>query len=148
MSVHVVPARIARTGVQDYGDHVEYRPASSVFDPESMRSFEGVPVTVGHVGWVTRENWDELVVGYVRNVQRDENHLRVEVVIFDGETASAMRRGKLLEFSAGYDVEIEPAPGRTANGEAYDAVQRDIRANHVALLPPGGARCGPTCAVL
>ncbi|MGL5431928.1 MAG: DUF2213 domain-containing protein, partial [Plesiomonas shigelloides] len=39
------------------------------------------------------------------------------------------------ELSAGYTAKYDFTPGVTADGEAYDAVQRDIRINHVALVP-------------
>ena len=50
---------VARIGAQTYktpfGDRVEFRPASEVFDPESLATYAGKPVTVGHVT-VTPEN--------------------------------------------------------------------------------------------
>jgi hypothetical protein len=33
------------------------------------------------------------------------------------------------------------------NGEAYDAIQRDIIVNHVAIGPKGWGRAGPDCAI-
>jgi uncharacterized protein len=46
----------------------------------------------------------------------------------------------------GYEVREDHTPG-TWNGQAYDLVQRDIRYNHVALLPPGSGRAGRECAL-
>jgi hypothetical protein len=142
-----IRARIARTGVQDYGDHAEYRPAEEVFAPESMKTFEGVALTVGHRGIVDSKNVGSWAIGYIADVQRDGVYLAGTLVITDESAAAAVERGDLVELSAGYDVNLDPTSGRHS-GEGYDAVQRDIRANHVALLPRGGARCGSACSIL
>jgi len=136
----VVPAIIARLGVQDYGDHTELRLEEEVFDPASMASFEGVALTVGHAAWIDSDNFDDLAVGYVRNVRRDGDYLAADLVILDEAIAARVLSGDLAELSAGYGVDLDKV-----NGEPF--VQRNIRANHVALGPKNWARCGSACAV-
>lgn len=146
----VLLARVARTGVQDYGDHYEYRPANEVFDDASMATYPGTPVVVGHK-WVDEDNVNELAVGYVRSAWRDrgdgiDEYVGAEVVITDAATAEEIRAGRLAEFSMGYSVALEPKPGQTSDGEKYDAVQTEIRINHAALGPRNWARCGSACS--
>lgn len=143
----VVAARIARTGVQDYGDHVEYRDAAEVFDPRSMATFEGVPVTVGHVAWIDMGNVREHSVGYAKNIRRDGIHLAGDLVIFEPKTIAGIESMNLVELSAGYSADLDETPGRTDAGDAYDAIQKNIVANHIALLPKYTARCGTSCSV-
>src|SRR5690606_28507268 len=44
--------------------------------------------------------------------------------------------GERKEISLGYKCQLDPTPG-TWNGESYDAVQKNIVVNHVALGPKG-----------
>jgi hypothetical protein len=140
VSISVI-ARAARTGVQQYSTGAEYRHADEVFAPDSMASWVGAPVTIGHPGEVTAENVRTLAVGYVKSVTRDrstkdEEHVRAELVIFDAHASDRVNAGELVELSAGYSTEV------------VDGCQTLIRVNHVALLPSGEARCGPTCAIV
>lgn len=139
----VVSAIIARTGVQDYGDHTELRLEEEVFDAESMASFEGVALTEGHGAWIANDDdFDKFAVGYVRNVRREGDYLAADLVIFDPAIIARVRDQDLVEISAGYSVDLEKAP------DEYSArTQRNIRANHVGLGPRGWARCGSACSV-
>lgn len=144
-----VSARLARTGVQVYtytdGSTVrEYRPDGEVFARESMETFRGLALTVGHPsGPVTPDNWAKLAVGHIGdNVKRDSTFLASDIVVKDAATLARIDSGELVELSAGYFVEIDRTPGVTPEGERYDQVQRNIRANHIALGPKGWGRAG------
>ena len=56
---------VSRIGLQIYqtpnGERREFRPASEVFKADSLQSFSGKPVTLGHVT-VTPENAEEVVM--------------------------------------------------------------------------------------
>lgn len=149
-----VDGNIARTGVLEYstpgGVRREYRPPEEVFSPESMALFADLPVTVMHPasGEVTPENAKTLSVGHISaDVRKDGEFLLGSVVVQDAVTIAAVNRGELRELSAGYKVDVDMTPGVTPSGERYDAVQRNIRANHVALLPRGAGRSGPEVAL-
>lgn len=146
---------LARTGIQNYraveigldGDPMRivrvYRPHSEVFDKQSMASFENRPLTIEHPSeLVTADNWRQHAVGEVRDVQRDGNNLVGTVIVKDSEAIKLVQDG-LRELSNGYLNMLEFTPGTTPNGESYDAVQRQIRGNHVALVKR--ARCGSEC---
>jgi len=45
-----------------------------------------------------------------------------------------------VELSNGYTSEIEFKAGKTNDGFEYDAIQTDIKGNHIAIVDK--ARCG------
>lgn len=141
----VAQARVARTGVQMYtGDELGilgkpvvrvYRPESEVFAPESISSYAHRPVTLGHPkDGVNSKNWRQLSVGQTGGeVVRDGDYVQVPMVLMDQKAIDAYSRG-VRELSMGYSCSIELQDGFTPSGEAYDAVMRDLRMNHLAVV--------------
>jgi len=153
-----VDGYLSRTGVQAYDQgpglppRREQRDAAEVFAPGALASFRSMPVTVGHPKneMLDAMNWVELKKGHVGdNVRQaaDGEHVAASIWIMDGHTQQAVLDGRLVELSVGYYASSDETPGVNDKGERYDARQVNIRGNHVALLPPGGARGGPTCRV-
>ncbi|MCD9096187.1 DUF2213 domain-containing protein [Luteimonas sp. A1P009] len=144
-------AKVARTGVQTYlGSEVGrpdldvvrlYRPAEEVFSKDAMHSYAHRPMTVEHPrDSVTSENWADVAVGQTGGeVMRDGEFVRVSMVLMDAAAIRAYQSGK-RELSMGYSAEIEFVDGVTPDGQQYDAVQRQLRMNHLALV--GKARGG------
>ncbi len=121
-----------------------YRPPDEVFDPASLASFAGKPVTLDHPpAMVDSGNWKSFAVGHSgAAVARDGDHLATDLVITDAPAVAKAEQGS--ELSNGYWADFDFTPGLTPDGEPYDAVQRNIRGNHIALVDQG--RCGPSCA--
>jgi len=155
----VAPATIARVGVQSYrayelGLHnlapmtqVQlYRPASEVFAPDSMHTFEGVPVTNDHPpgNVVTNANLVAVKIGTASDVKREGDLMVGTLTISDATALADVDRGK-VEVSNGYSFELDMTPGFTPDGKPYHGVQRNIRGNHVALVD--FARCGSACRI-
>lgn len=148
----VADARIARTGVQMYlGSEVGrpemdvvrvYRPGSEVFSETTLRSAAHRPVTNDHPPeMVTSSNWRKYAVGQSADeVSGDGIYIRVPLMVSDQAAINDIEAGK-RELSAGYTCDIAFEPGVTDAGEAYDAVQKNIRLNHVAIVRRG--RAGP-----
>lgn len=147
----------ARTGLQDYAGFevgrpemarvVVYRPAEEVFHRDSMRSFAGAPVTIEHpTEQVTPANWKDHAVGEVASdeIVKDGEAIRVPFLLRDAVAIDAVLAGK-REISMGYDCSLDWTPGTTADGKTYDAVQRGIRINHLAIVDR--ARGGPTLRI-
>ncbi len=153
------PAALTKVGVFRYkhadGKVVrEYRPADEVFDSDSLSTLEQAPITDFHPalsvsanGFVNPENFTTLAKGQVTGVNHDETHVTADAVIQDADTARRVLRGERVELSCGYSYRQDWTPGVTADGQAYDMIQRCIRYNHVALLPRGGGRQGPDVAL-
>lgn len=152
----VADARVARTGVQIYAGHEVgkpemsvvrvYRPKDEVFSTSALASFAHRPVTNDHPQeMVTAENWSALAVGHTADeVVVDGNRLRVPLLLSDAAAIKLVQDGK-RELSAGYTCSLDWSPGSTPEGEAYDAIQREIRANHIAIVRRG--RAGTECRI-
>lgn len=143
-------ARIARTGIQTYlGSEVGkpdmamvrvYRPGSEVFAEDTLKSAAHRPVTNDHPAeLVTADNWKQHAVGQTGDEITGEGiFIRVPLMVSDGETIKAIEAGK-QELSAGYTCDLDFTAGTTPAGEAYDAIQKNIRINHVAIVQRGRA---------
>ncbi len=152
-------ARIGRAGLHDYragevggppGVPPDtpvrvYRPPAEVFAPASMASFAGKPVTLDHpAAMVDSANWRQVAVGHSgQGVVRDGDHVAADLFIADAAAVARADAGS--ELSNGYWADFDFTPGVTPAGEPYDAVQRNIRGNHVAIVDQG--RCGASCSV-
>ena len=136
---------IARTGIQWYKrdgrDVAEYRPASEVFAPESLKSFVGRPLTIDHPSFMVRsDNVRNVVVGAILGEPwRDGENLRARVVVHDKRAVDLIERGLKAELSVGYTVKTEQVAGVTPEGAHYDAIQRNIRCNHLSIVTRGRA---------
>lgn len=145
-----VPARVSRTGVLVYlradgSSFCEYRPPEEAFSPQSLASLEDAVVTVGHPtnALVTPETARTYGVGHVRGPGRqDGKFVASELAVLDGRAIDKVDRSELVDISSGYTCRLDMIPGTSPEGERYDAIQRDVRYNHVALLPAGAGRAG------
>ena len=145
--------RVAKVGVQIYhGDECGrpdmekvrvYRPAETVFDKTSMHGFAHKPVTLDHPNVrVTADTWKAVSVGHTGDdVARDGESIRVPMVLMDAKAIKAYRDGH-RQLSMGYTCDLAWTPGRTSDGQEFDAVQTNVRPNHLAVVP--AARGGPT----
>lgn len=125
---------IGRTGILKYlnadgSPRYEYRPPEEAFNVDSLATLKGKPITLGHHGLVTAGNVKGIQpVGTVLSAgKEDGDNIRAEVMIYRLPTDAR-------ELSCGYACDLEETPGTTPNGEHYDAIQRNIRYNHVAIV--------------
>jgi len=155
----VVPARISRIGVQEYlagemgvedrqpDDIIRvYRPEEEVFSDLSLGSFSNKPMTNGHPPvLVNASNAKEYSVGHAGTaVTRDGSFSKTDLFIIDAKAIEDVESGK-VELSNGYTADIDWTPGVSQDGEQYDAVQRNIKGNHIAIVERG--RAGRDCRV-
>lgn len=136
---------VGRVGIQTYLNadgttRKEYRPASEVFNADALASMVGKPITDAHPkGRVTAANFKKLTIGTILGVgKQDGDNVRVDIIIQDAEAILKAEKGGVRELSLGYTVDLEETPG-VFNGEHYDAIQKNIRVNHLALVPKGRA---------
>ncbi len=121
----------------------ELRPPEEVFDPASLKSLALVPVTNDHPPeLLDSENLKRYQVGNVGDsVAREGLLVRAPVVVQDASAVAAVLTGK-QQLSCGYEADLDETPG-VYDGVPYDAIQRRIRYNHLALVDLG--RAGPSC---
>lgn len=130
---------VGRTGILVYRnadgtERREYRPPEEAFAADSLASLMGKPITIGHKAFVTAGNAAQVApVGSVLSAGRqDGNNIVADIVIYNLDTASR-------ELSCGYTLDLDETPGTTQQGEHYDAIQRNIQYNHLAIVPKGRA---------
>lgn len=139
--------RAARTGVQTYykkDSHTpvkEYRPEEEVAKPESLQTFGMKPVTWGHPKeLLDSANTNQHQIGHAGSqVRFNDGFVEVALMITDEDKINRILRKDAVECSAGYKVDADDTPGITPEGEHYDVVQRNIRVNHIAIVPKGRA---------
>lgn len=148
--------RVARIGIQLYKgielgrkdmDTVRvWRPEVEVMHKDAMASIAHRPITNDHPSEpVTAGNWKKYAVGQAGDeVARDGDFIRVPLALMDAGVISDFRDGK-KQLSLGYVSQIEWRKGTTEQGDDYDAVQSNIRVNHIAVVK--AARGGPKLAI-
>jgi hypothetical protein len=151
-----VDGHVARVGIYEYRKDdgtisLELRPPEEVFHPDSLASYADAPVTLDHPveGEVTPDNVRKHEVGAVSGSARaDGDHVAATLVIKDAKAIKLVKAGK-QELSPGYRIKLDERPGADSRYShpgnptgRYDAVQREIRVNHQALLDRGHARGG------
>lgn len=125
------------------------RPEEELSDPECIDSFKLVPWIDEHVmlgapgnGLVPAElKGIEGVIG--ERVYFENGTLYANIKVFSNNMDGQIDAGK-RELSAGYRCRYEKSSG-IWNGQRYDAIQRRIRGNHLALVKAG--RMGPDVSV-
>jgi len=149
--------RAARTGLQRYrradgSIETEYRPEEEVAKPETLGSFGMKPVTWHHPPkLLDADNTNKYQIGHAGSkVQFSDGFVEVALLVTDRKSIDSINRKDsaehAVEVSAGYRVDYDPTPGVTPSGEKYDGVQRNIRVNHIAIVPKG--RAGPEVRLL
>lgn len=128
-----------------------YRPAEELSHPDAIASFRLMPLVDEHSmlgsehdGFTPAERKGvQGVIG--EEVYFDPPYLRGNLKLYSEAAKHMVRSGLKRELSPGYRCTYDFTPG-AFDGEVYDAVQRTIRANHLALVTEG--RTGPDVAVL
>lgn len=125
------------TGIFEYTNHdgsvrKELRLPEEVFSKESLESYEGSPIIISHdAGLITKDNVAENEIGTILTKGfKDGDNVRAKIVIHDTDE---MKASGLKELSLGYNLDLDETPG-SWNGQHYDAIQRNIRINHLALV--------------
>ena len=128
---------LTSTGIFEYTNpdgsiRRELRLPEEVFKPESLASYCGKPICITHdAGLITKDNVHENAVGTILSEgYRSGNDVRAEIIIHDTDE---MKLAGLKELSLGYNLDLDETPGEW-NGQPYDAVQRNIVINHLALV--------------
>lgn len=128
---------LTSTGIFEYTNpdgsiRRELRLPEDVFSPESLKSYKGKPVIITHnAGLIDKDNVAENQIGTILSEgERSGDDVRAEIIIHDTD---AMKDSGYKELSLGYNLDLDETPGEW-NGQRYDAVQKNIRINHLALV--------------
>lgn len=139
-------AYVTRSGIFNYRNpdgskRREYRPAEEVFKQDSLNTLRSLPVTDEHPPqMLDAGNASEYQRGSLGDTPRRDGALvAIGVMVTDAALIEKMETKKSLQTSCGYRCDLEWTEGVSPSGERYDAIQRNIRYNHLAVLPKGRA---------
>jgi len=152
---------LTRVGVFPYmmGDgsmRRELRLPDEVFSTDSIDSFDLAPLTNGHPlergaqVHLGADNTAKFQVGTVSKVSRNDSLMSARLQITDKHAIEDVQGGK-RQLSCGYHCDVEMKSGITKgidgipDGLHFDAIQRNIRGNHVAIVSKG--RAGDTASL-
>ena len=116
----------------DGSERRELRLPEEVFAEKSLASYKGKPIIVTHdAGYVDTDNVKEESIGTILSEgYRDGDDVRAEIIIHDTDS---LKKYKMRKLSCGYNLRLDETPG-VWEGQPYDAIQRDIEINHLALV--------------
>jgi len=113
----------------------ELRLPEEVFDVGALKSFASVPVTKEHPHALLD---DHSARSYAlgangENVERDGDWVHSRLLVYDHALVEALEGGK-RQVSCGYSCDLDEQHGWHPQYGEYDAIQRNIRGNHVAIV--------------
>lgn len=114
------------------------RPKEELFRKETLDSLRLIPLINGHtmIGKDFTAPEDKGLDGTLGdNVSHDTDTIYNDLKIISNKMKEEIKNGK-KELSLGYFCRYDKQPG-TYKGQRYDYVQRDIIANHLALVDKG-----------
>lgn len=117
-----------------------YRPAEELLSDETINSFKLLPIVDDHTMLGTEPGMMPAEEKGVHgtsgsDVYGKDGKLYGDLKIYSETLKDEIEAGK-KELSMGYFCDYELTPG-TFDGQHYDAVQRNIRGNHIALVEEG-----------
>lgn len=137
--VPIAGAMVQKYVKSDGSEEMEAKLPEEILSDATVSSANSKPVTDGHHGLVTKDNSHDLMKGFTAsNGHVEGNMLYNDITITDPNLISQIKSGDKRELSIGFETQMDPTSG-TYNGTKYDAVQRNIRINHVAVVPKGRA---------
>ncbi len=147
----VTRATIARTGKLEYrgsefdeGTREKYKldknkmydvfiTAEELFRDETIKSFEGMPITIHHPDdlEVVADDWRDKAVGHIQNIRAEGDELVGDSYIQDAAAIAYIEKTGVRETSIGQDANIT-----MVDGKLYKV---NLIGNHVAVVPSGRA---------
>jgi len=117
----------------------ELRPPEEIFKPDSINSLKMLPIINEHQAEkIDGDNIRQFQIGFSgEDVKNDSYHISTPIIITDGNAIGEAQGGKRA-LSCGYAARIENKSGNWM-GVHYDAIQRDVKYNHIAMTKKGRA---------
>ena len=123
-----------------------YRPASELSKPETIASLKEIPLLLEHATYDPQNPPKERVIGAAgSNPVWEAPYLKNSLTFHNAKAIHLLESGAMKELSLGYYYDPVFKKGTTKDGQSYDVIMTNIRANHIALVEEG--RAGPDVAV-
>lgn len=112
-------------------------------DPDELKkavpTANNIPLMIKHIRQSADAPQKDKVVGSLgTDAAFNRPHIRNSLVVWDRDGIDGIEDQSRRELSASYRYDADMTPG-TFEGQPYDGVMRNIRFNHVALVPDGRA---------
>lgn len=112
-------------------------------DPEELAkgaaTFNNVPILSQHVPLTSKTHDSDLVIGSTgTDAVYEHPYLDNSLVFWPQAAIDAIEDDEIRQLSCCYHYDPDMTPGEY-EGQKYDGVMRNIRGNHVALVPEGRA---------
>lgn len=110
-------------------------------------TFNGIPVLSQHVHVTSERHRPDLVIGATGSEAAFDatgGYLQNRLSIWPDRSIQLIESGVSKQLSSSYRYDPDMTPGEH-EGVAFDGVMRNLRGNHVAVVPRG--RAGPDVAV-
>ena len=141
-----------RAGVFHYpdgngGSRRDLRPFDEVMSKASLASYDGKAVTLGHsCRLVDPCNYQRHAIGSIKGAGQptEDGFVKIRGTIASADAVKAVRDG-MYQLSCGYICTKVKKPGKHEQYGPYDAIQKNIYINHVALVEKG--RAGPSVGI-
>ena len=116
------------------------RPAEEIQSQETINSFKLLPIVDDHTMLGTGDGMMPAEEKGIHGVIGENVKAKADMVVGDlkiySETLKDLIENGKKDLSMGYFCDYDLTPG-TYKGQHYDAIQRNIRGNHVALVDEG-----------
>ena len=140
-----VPIILAKEMVYHYDGYDAFRPREEL---EAIEPYiKGIPVTRGHPEAKLVTDRTE-VLGWATEGEYEEDELRVILEIADKALIADIQSGKLRDVSPGHFSRLDEAATGEFEGVHYDATQRDIFIDHIAIVPAGRCSTADGCGIV
>lgn len=144
-----VPVKITKTGVFDYPEHgmKKAKLPEDLFSFDTVNSLRGLPIVDEHpiengkYTLITPENYTKFAKGTVSEPKVKDSFIAGIATIWDSALIESVVSKEKTEVSLGFTNNTISKSG-ILNGKQYDAVQKDIIGNHLAVTKAGKA--GPS----
>jgi len=153
----ILAERVMKYGIQEVGSapneftndivNVAIREPEMIC-PEALKSLEGIPLVAGDHEWLDPEVVKQFSVGSVSGTPiYEDGYILCEFFVTDPKTIAEIESGQLPEISAAYNADLDFTPGML-NDTPFDAEQKCLRYNHIAIIPAGHGRAGTDVRIL
>lgn len=129
-------AHVTASGVFPYADgnggvRMEWRPQEEIAATLFLDSLQGIPLTLLHPK--DTKSAPSSIIGMVKSKGLvEDTGVRSEVVVYESDEVT---KTKARGLSLGFTCDLIIGGGLTPEGVKYDAIQRNLRADHLAVVP-------------
>lgn len=128
-----------RLGLDPQKIYYVYRPASELSKPETIASIKTIPIQLDHhIENPDKPPTDTRIGATGEQAKWQAPYLCNSLAFWEERAISLIESGTMKELSLGYACDMVKEPG-VFNGQKYDLIMRNIRANHLALVEQGRA---------